>query len=111
MMKEIIRFILFSIITWAVSSCTIGCTPFVSQAPPIDPNQTLIQLWQQQTLNRTMIDFMKEMQPKDYHENPTKKENVVERHFLNQCIPERKGRITIEKLPDYLDPESEDYIP
>lgn len=110
-MKEKVRFMLFVVISWAVSSFTIGCTPFVRQAPPVDPNQTLIQLWQQQTLNRAMIDFMKEMQPKDYQEDLIKKESVVEKHFLKQCVPERKGRVTIEKLPDYLDPESEDYIP
>ena len=110
-MKGIIKLILFAVTAWAVSSCTIGCTPFVRQAPPVDPNQTLIQLWQQQTLNRAMLDFMNEIKPKDYQENSIKKENVVEKHFLNQCIPERKGRVIIEKLPDYLNPESEDYIP
>lgn len=45
-----IKFIVYSILSFAVSSCSVGCIGNVRQAMPSDPNQVMMYMYQQKSL-------------------------------------------------------------
>lgn len=95
-MMNIINKILCLIILGAVSSCSVGCG-FVPSAPvtgsyrqpvPADPNQAVLQMMQQKTLERAMEMF---------EDKAKKREDTV---LENKCQPQREMNCT-EMLNKY----------
>ena len=50
MNNSIIKFIVYGILSFAVSSCSVGCIGNVRQPMPSDPNQVMMYMYQQKSL-------------------------------------------------------------